>query len=46
VPLARVLRDFRFVLLPRCGHEPWRERHARDAFYAVLRQELSSALVG
>jgi pimeloyl-ACP methyl ester carboxylesterase len=39
-PLARVLTDFRFALLPRCGHEPWAERHARDAFFAVLRREL------
>lgn len=40
VPLARVLSDFRFVLLPRCGHEPWTERHARDPFHAVLREAL------
>lgn len=43
VPLGRTLRDFRFVLLDRCGHEPWRERHARDRFYAVLREELRDA---
>jgi pimeloyl-ACP methyl ester carboxylesterase len=43
VPLAGVLRDFRFVVLPRCGHEPWTERHARDAFYAVLRGALDEA---
>jgi pimeloyl-ACP methyl ester carboxylesterase len=42
VPLARVLSDFRFVLLPRCGHEPWTERQARDRFYAILREELES----
>jgi pimeloyl-ACP methyl ester carboxylesterase len=39
-PLERTLPDFRFVLLDRCGHEPWRERHARDPFYALLRREL------
>jgi pimeloyl-ACP methyl ester carboxylesterase len=42
VPLTRVLSDFRFVLLPRCGHEPWTERHARDAFQAVLRETLDA----
>lgn len=39
-PLAAILPDFRFILLDRCGHEPWIERHARDEFYRVLRAEL------
>lgn len=40
IPLSGVLGDFRFLLLERCGHCPWRERHARDSFYATLRSEL------
>jgi pimeloyl-ACP methyl ester carboxylesterase len=39
-PLARVLKDFRFVLLEKCGHEPWLERWARDRFYQILKDEL------
>jgi pimeloyl-ACP methyl ester carboxylesterase len=39
-PLSRVLRDFSFVLLGRCGHRPWLERAAKDEFYRILRQEL------
>jgi pimeloyl-ACP methyl ester carboxylesterase len=39
-PLAAVLADFHFILLPRCGHRPWRERHARDTFYRILEAEL------
>jgi pimeloyl-ACP methyl ester carboxylesterase len=39
-PLTRVLKNFRFVLLEKCGHEPWLERYARDQFYKVLRNEL------
>lgn len=39
-PLSRVLADFRFVLLDRCGHQPWIEQHARDNFYRILRQDL------
>jgi pimeloyl-ACP methyl ester carboxylesterase len=39
-PLESVLRDFRFILLPKCGHAPWRERDARSQFYSVLSQEL------
>lgn len=28
------------VLLERCGHEPWRERHAREPFFDLLRDRL------
>lgn len=40
-PLAQAIKDFRFVLLERCGHAPWRETHARNAFYAAVEAELS-----
>ncbi len=40
-PLKRVLVDFRMIVLAKCGHEPWNERQARDAFFALLTQELS-----
>ena len=40
-PLLRVVGDFRFVLLEKCGHEPWKERAAKDRFYDVLMDELS-----
>jgi pimeloyl-ACP methyl ester carboxylesterase len=39
-PLSRVLQDFRFVLLDKCGHSPWLERRARDKFYGILRSEI------
>jgi pimeloyl-ACP methyl ester carboxylesterase len=39
-PLAQVLKDFRFILLNQCGHKPWRERQARDEFFAMLDREL------
>jgi pimeloyl-ACP methyl ester carboxylesterase len=41
-PLARVLQDFRFILLAKCGHHPWYEREAKDSFYAELRREISA----
>lgn len=41
-PLARTLPDFRFHLLPRCGHYPWLETHARDDFFRLLRSEIHS----
>ncbi len=41
-----LLRPFipglQYVELDRCGHEPWRERHARDRFVALVREWLDS----
>ena len=39
-PLSRVLKDFRFILLEKCGHTPWLERQARERFYEVLINEI------
>jgi pimeloyl-ACP methyl ester carboxylesterase len=39
-PLSRVLQDFRFILLEKCGHHPWFERQAKDNFYDTLRKEI------
>jgi pimeloyl-ACP methyl ester carboxylesterase len=39
-PLSRVLKNFRFILLEKCGHYPWLEKYARDKFYKVLKNEL------
>jgi pimeloyl-ACP methyl ester carboxylesterase len=40
LPLSKVLEDFRFILLAKCGHKPWIERQARDRFFALLEEEL------
>ena len=39
-PLTRELKDFRFILLEKCGHTPWYERHAKIRFYDILNAEL------
>jgi pimeloyl-ACP methyl ester carboxylesterase len=39
-PLSSVLTEFRFILLENCGHYPWYEKHAKEKFYSVLRQEI------
>lgn len=39
-PLSRILPDFRFHLLDRCGHRPWTEREAREPFFHILEEEL------
>jgi pimeloyl-ACP methyl ester carboxylesterase len=41
-PLSGVVKDFRFILLEKCGHDPWYEREARDEFYRVLYRELAT----
>lgn len=43
-PLSRVVEEFEFVLLQRCGHEPWVEAHARESFFETLRDELDETL--
>lgn len=39
-----ILRQFiptlEYIALDRCGHEPWRERHARDPFIEAIRRWL------
>jgi pimeloyl-ACP methyl ester carboxylesterase len=39
-PLSRVLKNFRFILLEKCGHKPWIEREAKESFYTLLRNEI------
>jgi pimeloyl-ACP methyl ester carboxylesterase len=39
-PLTSVLKDFRFILLPQCGHAPWREKEARGLFFGYLLKEI------
>jgi len=40
-PLSAVLKNFRFVVLEKCGHTPWLERQAHEKFYQVLKTELT-----
>lgn len=39
-PLSHAIRDFRFILLERCGHTPWLERQMRGRFFEILKEEL------
>ncbi|MBN2104155.1 alpha/beta hydrolase [bacterium] len=39
-PLSRILDNFRFVQLEKCGHRPWVEKWAADRFFEVLREEI------
>jgi pimeloyl-ACP methyl ester carboxylesterase len=39
-PLESILRNFRLILIPGCGHAPWREKEARDLFFKILSTEI------
>lgn len=39
-PLTKVLKDFKFFLLKKCGHYPWNEIYAKDKFYKILTKEI------
>jgi pimeloyl-ACP methyl ester carboxylesterase len=41
-PLSSRVDSFKFFLLQRCGHKPWIERHAKDLFYEVLKNEIEN----
>jgi pimeloyl-ACP methyl ester carboxylesterase len=39
-PLSRILKNFRFILLKKCGHKPWIEKQAKERFFEILRKEI------
>ncbi len=41
-PLSGILSDFKYFVLPNCGHEPWIEKQARHRFFEIVRQELQA----
>ena len=38
--MEKAIKDFRFHLLEKCGHEPWNEISAKKSFYGVLEKEI------
>jgi pimeloyl-ACP methyl ester carboxylesterase len=43
--LRRYLPQLEYVEIPRCGHEPWLERHGREPFLAALRAWMEQFVV-
>lgn len=43
-PLRDRGMNFTFILLKRCGHEPWNEKQAKGSFYKFLLKELDICL--
>lgn len=40
-PLKKILPDFKFILLEKCGHTPWIEKYAYEDFFKVLIKEIT-----
>jgi pimeloyl-ACP methyl ester carboxylesterase len=38
-PLSQILKDFKFIILDNCGHQPWIEKLARERFFEILSAE-------
>jgi hypothetical protein len=35
--LRRFIPQLEYIEFEKCGHEPWKERYARDAFFNALK---------
>ncbi len=42
-PLGERIQNFRMIRLEKCGHNPWRERQAREVFFEILKREIKKA---
>lgn len=38
--LEKIISNFKFYELKKCGHSPWTEVHARDEFYKILKTQI------
>ncbi len=39
-PLEKRMKNLRVHVLEKCGHNPWKERYAKELFYEILREEM------
>lgn len=40
IPLSATISNFRMLRLEHCGHTPWKEKQAKEAFYKLMSREL------
>jgi len=40
IPLEKNLKNFKVIMLNKCGHSPWKEKYAKDEFLKLLKNEL------
>jgi pimeloyl-ACP methyl ester carboxylesterase len=43
--LTAILPNFRFNLIERCGHYPWKEKYGKDILYKIFYKEMGSTCV-
>ncbi len=41
IPLASVIKNFKFILLEKCGHYPWIEKFAKNEFINIMKSEIN-----
>lgn len=41
-PLSNTLKNFKMIVINKCGHTPWREKYAMDKFYKILEDEVKN----
>lgn len=41
-PVKSEIADFKWYGIPKCGHDPWKEKYARSEFWRIVRAELTS----
>lgn len=44
-PLSKILPDFRFNLIEKCGHYPWKEKFGKDLLYKIFYKEMGSTCI-
>jgi pimeloyl-ACP methyl ester carboxylesterase len=44
-PLGEIIPGFRFNLIERCGHYPWKEKYGKDILYKLFYKEMGSTCV-
>lgn len=43
-PLNKVIDSFEFILMDKCGHTPWLEKHTNESFFKLLRITLKEEI--
>lgn len=38
--LGKIISNFKFYELKKCGHTPWGEKYAKNEFYDILKSEI------
>ncbi|MDE6597445.1 MAG: alpha/beta hydrolase [Clostridia bacterium] len=39
-PIGGRLKNLEMIVLKKCGHEPWKEKYARDEFFNIVKEQI------